>query len=261
MEISILTIGTGKYIDFIPGLIKSAEKNFFKNHKKTYYVFTDTQSDIKIGDAKIVKIYQAKLGWPYDTMMRFHMFLCIEKDLKKSDFTFFLNANLEFRGEVGNEILPNMVDEFFTGVSHPGYFKLDTDNMPYERRKESNFYIDDSDNKNKNYYQGCLNGGDSKKFIEMSQILASKIDKDIKSNIIPVWHDESAINWYFRNIKIKTLEPEYALPEQILDGDFVSVKIDSSQNHCYDFLIGVKPYIIQRDKRKYGGTNFLRNNF
>ena len=258
MEVSILTIGTGKYIDFIPRLIESVEKNFLKEHNKTYYVFTDSQLPIEVKNTKIVKIYQEKLGWPYDTMMRFHMFSYIEKKLKKSDLSFFFNSNMEFVEEVGEEILPNMIDEFFIGVNHPGYFKSNTDNMPYERRKESNFFIEDSDNTNKNYYQGCFNGGDSKKFIEMSKILSSKIDGDLNSNIIPIWHDESAINWYFRNIKVKTLNPEYALPEQILDGDFISAKKNHLQKHCYDFLENVKPYAIQRDKRKYGGTDVLR---
>lgn len=261
MEIAILTIGTGKYINFIPTLIESAEKNFLIDHNKTYYVFTDSESNFNIGGATIVKIEQKKLGWPYDTMMRFHMFYNIRSELEKSDLCFFLNSNMEFKENIGDEIFPNMRDEFFIGVKHPGYFKTDVSNMPYERRTESNFFINDIDNINKNYYQGCFNGGDSKKFIEMSKILASKIDKDIKSNIIPVWHDESAINWYFRNLKIKTLDPEYALPEQILDGDFISVKADPYQTHCYDSLVGVKPYIIQRDKSKYGGTDFLRNNF
>jgi hypothetical protein len=259
MNISVLSIATGKYIDFIPDLIKSSEENFLKGHDKTYYIFTDKKSSIKIKGNNIVKIYQEKLGWPYDTMMRFHMFLSIKEKIEKSKFTFFLNANMEFKEEIGEEILPNLENEFLVGVKHPGYFKLEKSYMPYERRKESNFFIEDSDNLNGMYYQGCFNGGESKKWIEMCEILSRKIDGDLNSNIIPIWHDESALNWYFRNLKIKNLDPEYSLPEQITVGDFSPST--EGNIHCYGFLEKSKPFIIQRDKRKYGGSDFLRNNF
>ena len=189
------------------------------------------------------------------------MFLSIKNKIKNTDFTFFLNANMEFVNEVAEEIFPSGKNVYFTGVKHPGFFKFSALNMPYERRKESNFYISEENNKNKMYYQGCFNGGYSSKWIEMCKTLSNKIDEDLNSNIIPVWHDESAINWYFSNIEINSLDPNYSLPEQILDGDFISIKQDRKQKHCYDFLEGMKPYIIQRDKRKYGGTDFLRNNF
>lgn len=256
MEVSILTIATGKYIEFIPDLIKSSEKYFLKDQNKTYYVFTDSESNLSIKGVKIIKIYQEKLGWPYDTMMRFHMFSHIEKNIKNSNFTFFLNSNMEFKKEVTKDILPDLEDSFFIGVKHPGFFKLNTDKMPYERRKESNFCIEDSDNINKIYYQGCFNGGESKKWIEMCKDLSLKIDKDLELGITPIWHDESALNWYFKDKAIKSLDPEYSLPEQIIDKDYSPSSY--SNLHCYHFLDGIEPYIIQRDKRKYGGTNFLR---
>lgn len=257
MNISVLSIATGKYIDFIPDLIKSSEEKFLKGHDKTYYIFTDKKSSIRIKGINIVKIYQEKLGWPYDTMMRFHMFLSVKDKIEKSDFTFFLNANMEFKEEIGEEIFPNLETEFLLGVKHPGFFKLDKSYMPYERRRESNFFIGDYDNSNQMYYQGCFNGGESRKWIEMCEILSQKIDEDLKSNIIPIWHDESALNWYFRNIKIKSLDPEYAIPEQIVEGNFSPA--GPGNMHCYSDLKNSKPFIIQRDKRKYGGSDFLRS--
>ena len=65
--------------------------------------------------------------------------------------------------------------------------------MPYERRKESNFFINEKDNKNKMYYQGCLNGAESGKWIEMCKILSKKIDEDltnIANNIISTQKEE-----------------------------------------------------------------------
>ncbi len=40
-KIGLLVIATGKYISFVPSLIASADKHFCKDHKVTYFIFTD----------------------------------------------------------------------------------------------------------------------------------------------------------------------------------------------------------------------------
>jgi hypothetical protein len=78
------------------------------------------------------------------------------------------------------------------------------------------------------------------------------IDDDLSRNLIPVWHDESYLNWYFKEKKAKVLPPTYGIPEQVIYGDF------RDWDTGYKNLQNMEHYIIQRDKRKYGGTNFLR---
>ena len=63
-NVGLLVMATGKYIQFIDPLINSAEKHFCKNHKVTYFIFTD--SDLPSTD-RIVYIQQKRLGWPFDT--------------------------------------------------------------------------------------------------------------------------------------------------------------------------------------------------
>src|ERR1700722_16822462 len=70
-KIGLLTVATGKYINFIEPLINSAKKHFCANHEVHYFVFTD--SDIHHA-SDITFIYQKKLGWPYDSMMRLEMY-------------------------------------------------------------------------------------------------------------------------------------------------------------------------------------------
>jgi hypothetical protein len=233
MEINILTICTGKYSIFFDGFYNSCERYFLKNHKKKYFVFTD--GNILENDS-INKIYQSKLGWPYDTMMRFDMFNSI-KDKLSGDYVFFFNVNMSFVSEVGDEVLPKENNDFLMGVIHPGYYKSNINQFPYERRKESNFHIDFGNGVN--YYQGCFNGGRNKEFMEMSHILSKKINNDISNGIIPIWHDESALNWYYNGKNPLGINPGYAYPES--------------------FMIPFEKKIIQIDKNKFGGHEKLRN--
>jgi hypothetical protein len=47
------------------------------------------------------------------------------------------------------------------------------------------------------YYQGCLWGGKVPDVLEMIEELESRVNEDLKNNVIAVWHDESHMNKYF----------------------------------------------------------------
>ena len=233
MNIGVLIICNGKYNVFFKDLYESSEKYFLKNHKKTYYVFTD--GDI-IESENIKKIYQDSLGWPYNTLKRFEMFNNISEVLINEDYLFFLNANMLFTDDVGDEVIPNDNNDFLMGVNHPSFYNQIKTNFTYERNPESVFYIPLEDGKY--YYQGCFNGGRSIEFLNMSRILDNMINNDLKNDIIPIWHDESALNWYFLNKTPLLVDCSYAYPES--------------------WEIPFNKKIIQRDKNKYGGYEYLR---
>jgi hypothetical protein len=185
----------------------------------------------------VTKVYQEKMGWPYDTMLRFKMFNSIKETLLEYDYIFFLNANMLFVDFVSDEVLPNEEHGFLMGVNHPGFHNKDINQYPYERNSNSVFYIEYG--YGKNYVQGCFNGGRSKEYLDMSDTLNKAVYYDLKRSIIPIWHDESALNWYYKDFNPLVLDPGYAYPESV-----------------YDLPFGKK--IIQRDKSKYGGHHFLR---
>jgi hypothetical protein len=121
-------------------------------------------------------------------------------------------------------------------VQHPGHFNTPKEYLPYERRIISRFNIPEG--YGKYYYQGCFNGGRTKEFLEMSLSLDMLIKEDLRCNIIPVWHDESALNWYYYQRQPIMLDPGYAYPES--------------------WNIPFKRKIIQLDKNKFGGHEALR---
>jgi len=261
MRIAVLTIATGKYHIFLDGLINSSEKYFIENHEKTYFVFTDLPEYANEKTDRIILIKQDHLGWPYDTMMRFHMFLSIQERLLEFDYVFFLNANMEFNRKVGIEILPKEDDSYLVGVKHPGFHlgvTIDWNRefrkieFPYERNPEISCHIKKGEGKH--YFQGCFNGGRSTEWIDMCKFLTEMTDSDLSKGLIPIWHDESYLNWYFSKRKVKALPPVYGVPEQVLNEEFTPTEIN------YSVLRDAIHYLIQRDKRKYGGSDFLRTN-
>ena len=73
----------------------------------------------------------------------------------------------------------------------------------------------------------------------MSDDLRNNINLDLKNNVISKWHDESHLNRYFLNYPPKVLDPSYSNPEA--------------------FYIPFSKKIIQIDKNKLGGHDFLRS--
>lgn len=233
MKINIFYICTGKYSKFFENFYNSSEKFFLKNYEKHYTVFTDSN----LFDRENISIvHQKKLGWPYDTMMRFHMFNSVEEKIKNFNFSFFFNANMQFVSDVGEETLPTEKNNYLVAVNHPLFYDKTNYNFPYERNAKSKFYIPYGEGKY--YVQGCYNGGRTSEFMSMSNQLSKLIDEDLKNSITPIWHDESALNWYLKDLNPLILNPGYAYPES--------------------YFLPFAPLAVQLDKNKHGGHTYMR---
>ncbi len=230
IKIAILSINIGDYIAFWDEFYKSAEKNFMPETQKTYIVFTDKEKDLPYKECENVNcIHQDDLGWPFNTMKRFHMFRSVINKLGSFDYVFFANANALFSVEINSDILNDKKDLFV--VEHPGYHLKKRCDKPFERRKESNAYVPFE--KGIYYVQGAFYGARRECFIEMISKLDDLTEDDIKKDIIAVWHDESFLNM------------------------FVSQNIDRTQVLGWQYLyfeeciFPYHPVIMLRDKRRY----------
>ena len=196
-KIGLLIVATGSYIDFVEPLINSADTYFCNNHEVTYFIFTD--SEITQAE-RVIKIYESKRGWPYDTLMRITMYHTHRDKLGEMDYLFATDADMLFVDEVGNEILSDRV-----ATQHPGYVER---RGTYERRPSSTAYVHTQEGTH--YFAGGFNGGSAHEFLKMAKTITKNIMKDLGRNIIAVWHDESHINRYFiDNPPTQVLSPSY----------------------------------------------------
>lgn len=243
LNIAILYICTGKYTIFWKDFYKSCEKYFLKNHKKSYFVFTDSEHIDYDNKKEVKKIYQKKLGWPYDTLMRFDMFLSQKDELKKYDYLFFCNANILFEKEIKEDVLP---DKYAHGgimvTQHPGFYNKTNLEFTYDRNPASSACI--SQGEGLVYVMGGFNGGLSEEYLKLCEDLNKNIHDDLENNTIALWHDESHINRYIINRKYRILPCKYGYPE---GWDIAEYKDD------------IKILIRNKADKKYGGHDYLRN--
>lgn len=239
MKIGILYICTGKYSVFWKDFYLSMEKNFVIDSEKHYFVFTDNPNiDFENTNSKIHKINQKDLGWPDNTLMRFHIFLQAEDKLMLMDYIFFFNSNLLVQNIItANDFLPSDSNNL-TATIHPGFYNKKRSSFTYEKNKRSTAYI--KKDQGEHYFAGGLNGGKTINYLEAIKIMRANIDIDIKNKIIAVWHDESHWNKFLiERSDLKILPPAYLYPE--------------------GWFLPFDPIILIRDKNKYGGHSFLRN--
>jgi len=238
MRIALLYICTGKYNIFWDDFYTSCEQYFITEAEKEYFVFTDAPQLPHSTTSGVHVYHQEKMGWPYDTLMRFQIFSRVKNELAAFDYIFFFNANAKFiRPITATEFLPLKGQEELVMVLHPGYYATPHKKYPYEKKQTaSTAYMRKAEGKY--YFQGCLNGGTAPAYLQLIEQLTKNVQSDLDKKIIAVWHDESHLNKYVADKTVKMLAPAYAYPE--------------------GWDLPFAPVISMRDKALLGGHAFLR---
>ena len=247
-KVAILYIALGRYITFWKKFYESCEK-YLSPCEKHYFVWTDNSNFDYSKNKNVTVIPAQKRGWPYDTLLRFEMFLQQESALKKFDYIFFFNANMEFVNAVDlAEITPREWHDGLVAGLHPGHcgdtYADQPDRFPYERRPESTAYIPYG--AGKDYVCGAFNGGTSAAFLKMCHTLAKNIQTDLKHDLVARVDDESHLNAYLINKKYLLCGRAYGFPagqlHRLTPTSLAMVKIVSRA----------------KDSLEYGGTKWLR---
>lgn len=202
MEIAILIIATNAYTKYIQDLITSLDKYFLVNNKKRYYIFSDQEIEIKSNNYfKFLKIEHQK--FPYPTLYRFEFFSRYI-DLIKGDQLIYMDVDSVVKLPIGTEVLTER-----TVVQHCGFVdKVGS----FEENEKSYCYV--SPEERINYYGGGFYSLCREEFIKLMLECKLMIENDVSNGIIPVWHDESALNKYMaKNKPTRILSPSYHWPE------------------------------------------------
>ncbi len=203
-NIGYLIVATGRYIEFVKPLIESAKKYFLKKHNVKFFVFTDDKNIQSTNE--IVILTHSRLGWPFDTMNRYHVYYKYKDCYEKMDYLFATDADYKFINFVGDEILGERV-----AIQHPGFVGK---RGSYETNVISKAYV--APKEGTCYFAGGICGGTKNEFLKLAKTIYENVDEDLKKKYIAIWHDESHLNRYFINFKPTViLTPEYGWPEEI----------------------------------------------
>jgi hypothetical protein len=200
--VGILTIATGKYYDeFIPTLKDSIDQYFDASQLSVqFYCFTDAPNV----RPDITGLPIAHLAWPFSTLMRFYWIKQHLDQLLKHDFLLYMDADMKVVQAIPSEIFTHDL----IAVQHPGY--LDA-SPAFEIDRQDSIYL--APQLRKTYYQGCFWGGRSKPFGELIENLSTQVDQDLKRAAIPIWHDESYLNFYMATRSCYPIPSTYAWPQ------------------------------------------------
>lgn len=196
-EVGIIFIGIGKYIMFFDAFYDLCEKNFLKNHKKNYYLITDSNNNFDTLGNNITVIKEGDLGWPNNAMNKFNFFVKHKNVISgNNSYVFYFNADALIINEITeDDFLPDKEEgKKLICVKHSVHTHKDYNTLPFEKRKESTSYVDPSNYDN--YMVSGIIGGKKYEFFKHFDEMNKLLQKDMKNNIIPAWHDESLFNSY-----------------------------------------------------------------
>lgn len=236
--IGILYIGIGTYAMFWKDFYLSAEKHLFAGTdaahplERRYFVWTDAaQIFNEENDPRIIRIAQDDLGWPGNSLKRYHLFLGQRERLESLDYLIFFNANLRFLADVSAQaLLPDTAQgEHLLAALHATFYHQPPHTYTYERNPLSTACIPAGSGEY--YAQGALMGGQALAFLSACATMARNIEIDEAKGIIALWHDESHWNRFlYQRRDVKILSPSYLYPENAhLDFPAKILSLDKSR--------------------------------
>lgn len=207
-KVGLMLIATGKYDQFLQGMISSADNFFLKDCEVTYYVFGDKAPAVR-SVRNVIYIPIEHKPFPFASMDRYKYFTKNADKLSKEQYLFFSDVDALFVDNViKSDIIGNLV-----GTRHCGY--IDKPGT-FEDNPQSCLYL--GLDQYKYYFAGGFNGGSSSEYLRMANWCYEMIEKDLANGIIPRWHDESALNSFFAyNIPDKILTPSFHYPRSNIE--------------------------------------------
>ena len=231
-NIGVISIATNVYLDYYFSLLESFKEKCDKFDNITFYLFTDRIEDAlffvrnnQLSNVVVINI--PNYSWPEATLLRFQV-------ISENRFSFseeclvYIDADMQ----VEKDPIPFFEESknSMSLIRHPGYyynfsFKYLFFSIRNLRRTLSHFKLlitrgrigawDECKSglafvpffKARHYFCGGIWFGNKEIFLNMCQILAERTSKGLMDNFMPIWHDESYVNWYASTSEICELTP------------------------------------------------------
>ena len=213
MKICILTIATNQYLQFVEKLYDDIEENFLNGHEINCLLFTDHEIEETSDNVRVHYIDHEP--WPMPTLKRYNYFVKEKDFILDHDYCFYFDVDMRLDGKVGDEVLGDLV------ATRHGYQSFhDPSAQSFDRNSESLAYVA-PDEETVTYYAGGFNGGRTKSFMEMADVISDRVNKDLEKGVVALWHDESHMNRYLiDNPPTLDLNPEYCYAEEFIGTDY-----------------------------------------
>lgn len=271
MRSQLLIVATGKYIKFVPDLVHSAEKYFLPElkHNREYVIFTDNRLEepnnslIDQYGRRILFVPAEHVPFPHATMNRWKLYGNYlgsdspENLLAVNDYVFQIDADAKFVSTIAlTDLFPENKPYLFCAVQHCAFVGKLYAELPFEKNPDSACYVAPG---LRTYYGGGFFGATRSVFAHVCGVVWQKIQSDQSQGIMPIWHDESALNAYLNSKGISdhkhTLTVDYHAPEHWEEGILPHVKA-----HWDELGLKVTPKILFLDKQrgKSNGADLLR---
>tara|TARA_R100000406_G_scaffold35699_2_gene23580 strand:+ start:4781 stop:5479 length:699 start_codon:yes stop_codon:yes gene_type:complete len=209
MKICILTIATNKYIQFVERLLNNIEENFLEGHEIQCLLFTDHEIEESSDNVKIAQVDHEP--WPMPTLKRYNYFMREKEFISQFDYCYYFDVDMGLVDKVGEEVFGDLV-----ATMHPYQSFYPKEQRSYDRNPKSLAYVAPGE-EGEYYYAGGFNGGSTKGFLEMAEVIADRVNKDLENDVIALWHDESQMNRYLiDNPPTVSLTPTYCFAEEMM---------------------------------------------
>lgn len=263
MKIALFITATGKYNEFLPNLIRSADQFFMPGEEVVYIVFTDDINNKTVHTTRGIEFMKIEhKPFPEGSMYRswyYAKYLQNWWPLEGYTHCFAIDADAYFFSEITTEICWHEL----VAVAHSAYVDRTID-APFERNEDSNCCV----KRSKHYVGGGFYGGKTHLFKMMCNLMFLYIENDKLKGITPIWHDESALNKFVavNSEMVHVLPPTYHYceyePGQL--NPYMQQLWDEKAKFIeneWNIKPPFRPKIIFIDKNKNGkGQDYYRGN-
>jgi Glycosyltransferase family 6 len=235
IDVAILTIATNHYIEYWKELVRSSEKTKNEKINLRFHVFTEQKQEAlnfaRNSNSSITIHEIPSYRWPEATLLRYQVISTFGIEFTEP-ILMHLDADMLFMNKIPEAVFTQVMNGGIALVRHPGFFRprgigrfeyyfaskrrilgdlFSTVRIgglgSWETNPKSAAYVKFWDRRK--YFCGGTWFGRKEDILGMASTLAGRVETDLASSRIAIWHDESHLNWWAVHNKYIELSPSF----------------------------------------------------